>query len=131
MVYQIVFILPRYTKKHTSFSVQTQALQMKSLGLSSPFVQIPQLIVKLLEHLIQVNLLNCGHLMIRGIDLVKQECAAVARLGNLESKPRYSHRLTNDIHGTGPFLKCRLSVSRSNTRLIHPTVHQCQCYVTS
>jgi len=129
MIYQIVFILPRNTKKHTSFNVQTLALQMKPLRLSSPVVEIHQVIVKLLEHLMQANLLNCGHVMIRLLDLEKQECAAVARLGNLESKPRYSYRLTNDIHGTGPSLKCRLSVSRSNTRLIHSTVHHGQCYV--
>ena len=58
--------------------------------------------------------------MIRVLDLVKQQCAPVARLGNLESKPRYSYRLTDDIRGTGPSLKCRLSVSRSNTRLPNP-----------
>ena len=77
------------------------------------------------------ELLNCGHLMIRLLDLVKQECAAIARLGNLESKPRYSYRPTNDIHGTGPSLKCRLSVSQSNTRLSHSTVHHGQYHVTS
>jgi len=78
----------------------------------------------------QVNLLNYGHLMILVLDLVKQECAAVARLGNLESKPRYSYQLTNDIHGTGSSSKYRISVSRSKTRLIHSTVHHGQCYVT-
>lgn len=63
------------------------------------------MIVKLLEHLMQANLLNCGHLMILD-DLVKQKCAAAAaaRLANLEFKPRYSCRLTNDVLGTGPSL---------------------------
>jgi hypothetical protein len=61
-------------------------------------------VVKLLEHLMQANLLNCGLLMTLD-NLVKQECAAAAaRWRNLEFKPRYSYRLTNDILGTGPSL---------------------------
>jgi hypothetical protein len=85
---------------------------MKPLSLSSPIVEINKVIVKLIENLMQVNLLNCGQLKIRLLDLVNQESTALVRLGNLESKPRYAYRLTNDVHGTGLSLKCRLSVSR-------------------